>query len=88
MTWRPPQRTAAKIVTLWRFVMHQRRFARPGTLEADRLDAAAALLREEYHALADDAVRNQEPSLPAFPATHESDDEPPRDPGGPYRDGR
>ena len=69
--------------------MRQRQAVQPGTPEADRLEAMAASLREEYHALAEEAVRNHEPSLPAFPATHEPDDDPPpRGPGRRFRDGR
>jgi hypothetical protein len=63
----PYQRQAEGLLATWREVERSLAEAEPGSPEAERLQSDAALLRDEYQRLIQEATANDRPAPPPFP---------------------
>jgi chemotaxis regulatin CheY-phosphate phosphatase CheZ len=63
----PYQREAEAVLAMWRVIERTLAKVDPGSVEAERLQTDAALLRDEYQRLMREAIANDRPVPPAFP---------------------
>ena len=63
----PHQKEAEAVLATWREIERALVRAEPGSAEAERLQADAALLRDEYQRLVDEVVDQDRAGSPAFP---------------------
>ena len=63
----PDERLARHVLEEWRLVEHRLAEIRLDSVEAALLREQAAVLRDEYQHLIDDAIENKRPEPPPFP---------------------
>ena len=63
----PYQREAGAVLATWREIERSLAQAEPGSLDAERLQAEALLLRDEYQRLMREASAHDRPVPPPFP---------------------
>jgi hypothetical protein len=63
----PYQREAEAVLAMWREIERSLAAAQPGSVEEERLRADAALLRDEYQRLIEQARLNHRDVPPPFP---------------------
>jgi hypothetical protein len=63
----PYQREAEAVLAMWREIERSLAEVQPGSPEAERLQSDAALLRDEYQRLIQEAIAHHRPVPPAFP---------------------
>lgn len=68
----PYQREAQAVLGMWREIERSLGAAEPGSTEEDRLRADAALLRDEYQRLIEQAREHHRDVPPPFPEPNEA----------------
>lgn len=69
----PYQRQAEAVLSRWREIERALATAAPGSPESEHLTADAALLRDEYQRLLQEALAHHRPAPPAWAETSEAD---------------